>query len=495
MATGASADLCLLLEGTYPYVSGGVSAWVHQILLGFPQTKFNLLHIAPYPDAYGKQRYTVPDNVGVLGEIFCHSKKPDAKPPPVPKRPKKTTAKDSRLLRGLRRLHLESTVDDQLLEDLGARDVSPQDFLHGAESFDLICDLYDQMAAGASFVDVFWHLRAMHVPILRLLNADIPEGRLFHAVSTGYAGLVGAVASVRTDTPLLLTEHGLYAREREMELARADWIDDGHSHGERVLSPVRAMWTNFFGAMSRIAYYRSEKIVTLSGVNLNKQVADGADPDKCSIIPNGVDVAAYGAAKDAAPERESEILRLGFVGRVVPIKDVMTLIRAMRMALHRVKVELWVIGPTNEDPTYAKRCEKLADRLGVSDSIDFMGPQSVLELYPQLDALILTSISEGQPLVMLEGYAAEVPAIATDVGACREMIEGRPGEDADLGPSGLVTRVANPEQTADAIVQLAMHPEMRKRMGRAARERVNRYYQLSSVVAQYGELYQQMVKP
>ena len=151
--------------------------------------------------------------------------------------------------------------------------------------------------------------------------------------------------------------------------------------------------------------------------------------------------------------------------RQVPIKDVLTLIRACGLACAQTDLELWIVGPENEDPTYAARCHALVDSLALGDHIKFLGPRSVAEIYPQLDALVLTSLSEGQPLVMLEAYAAGVPVIATDVGACRELIEGGDPADHALGPSGIVTRVASPNETAAAMVQLASHPELRATMG------------------------------
>ena len=67
--------------------------------------------------------------------------------------------------------------------------------------------------------------------------------------------------------------------------------------------------------------------------------------------------------------------------------------------------------------------------------------------------------------------------IATDVGACREMIEGRSDEDRRLGPSGIVTRVAAPKETAAALVRLARDVRLRRRMGAAGHQRVTAYYQ------------------
>ena len=105
---------------------------------------------------------------------------------------------------------------------------------------------------------------------------------------------------------------------------------------------------------------------------------------------------------------------------------------------------------------------------------------------------MLTSFSEGQPLVILEAYARGVPVIATDVGACREMIEGRDAADRAIGPSGFVTRVAAPKETAAALVRLARDPQLRRRLGAAGCRRVAAYYQRRDMLAAYRALYASM---
>ena len=67
----ARADVALILEGTYPYVAGGVSTWVDQILHAYPNRRFALIHIGPHPGAYGEPRYAIPGNVAMLTEIHC----------------------------------------------------------------------------------------------------------------------------------------------------------------------------------------------------------------------------------------------------------------------------------------------------------------------------------------------------------------------------------------------------------------------------------------
>ena len=105
-----------------------------------------------------------------------------------------------------------------------------------------------------------------------------------------------------------------------------------------------------------------------------------------------------------------------------------------------------MIGPSDEDPGYAARCRQLVARLGRTSNIRFVGPHAARRRSTATwIVVVLTSFSEGQPLVILEAYAWGVPVVATDVGACREMIEGRGEEDRRIGPSGFVTRVAAPQ--------------------------------------------------
>jgi glycosyltransferase involved in cell wall biosynthesis len=83
--------------------------------------------------------------------------------------------------------------------------------------------------------------------------------------------------------------------------------------------------------------------------------------------------------------------------------------------------------------------------------------------------------------------------ISTDVGACRELLEGRGGEDRALGPSGLVTGLANPAATAEAILTLARDPGLREEMANAGRARVRKFYDESDLVRRYRDLYRRLI--
>jgi len=65
------ADVCLLVEGTYPFVAGGVSSWVHDIIQGHPNLTFAVLNVGSYPDSVVEPRYKLPPNVTGLHRVFC----------------------------------------------------------------------------------------------------------------------------------------------------------------------------------------------------------------------------------------------------------------------------------------------------------------------------------------------------------------------------------------------------------------------------------------
>ena len=149
---------------------------------------------------------------------------------------------------------------------------------------------------------------------------------------------------------------------------------------------------------------------------------------------------------------------------------------------------LWIMGPTDEDKEYAQECYELAEQQGVQ-GIFFTGRVDIREYLGRMDFTILTSISEGQPLTILESYAAHKPVIATDVGNCRELIYG----DGDgCGTAGILTHIMNVAEIANAIVELATSPAKRLEMGECGYQRVMQGYQLHQMKEQYVELYKRI---
>ncbi|MDP3638149.1 MAG: GT4 family glycosyltransferase PelF, partial [Azonexus sp.] len=182
---------------------------------------------------------------------------------------------------------------------------------------------------------------------------------------------------------------------------------------------------------------------------------------------------------------------LCLIGRVVPIKDIKTFIRAMRRVVnHLPEAEGWIAGPEDEDKAYAEECHNLVRSLGLEDHVHFLGFQKVEDLMPKIGLTILSSISEALPLVILEGYAAGVPTISTDVGSCRQLIEGLSPEDKALGHSGAVVNIADPQALADAALALLGNQKAWQAASQAGIARVERYYTDELMFGHYRKVYE-----
>ena len=127
----------------------------------------------------------------------------------------------------------------------------------------------------------------------------------------------------------------------------------------------------------------------------------------------------------------------------------------------------------------------MVDNMGLRDVV-FTGRISTPDYIGRMDCLVLTSISEGQPLTILEGYAAKKPSIATDVGNCRGLIEG---ESDSFGKAGIVTHIMHAEETAQAMLEMRNHPILRRQMGENGYKRLMNGYKLADMQQTYADIY------
>ena len=483
----ASADVCLFIEGAYPYVTGGVSQWVHELVGKHKRLKFHVVCLVA--DAQScVPRYTPPPNVLSVRNLVLQSTggacPRDARAEAMMQQ---LEAPLSSLLSEGGRSALRQTM--QVLSQHHAVASVPH-LLNSPAAYALVQRMYEASMPHGSFLHYFWSWRSLMGGLVAVLLSPLPNARTYHALSTGYAGLAMARAVIGTGRPGLLTEHGIYTNERRIEIAMADWLREAT---EPTLSidqrptDLRDVWMNAFGGYARAAYQCADRIVTLFEGNQSLQERDGAMRTRMMVVPNGVDVKRFRAvAKDSAPRRPTVAL----IGRVVPIKDIKTFIRAADVLRTLVPdVRVWVVGPQDEDPAYFQACVDMVAYLGLQQTFEFRGALDTEAVLPHIDVLALTSLSEAQPLVMLEAGAAGIACVATDVGACREIIHGRAGEYPALSTGGIVTPLVNPRATAQAIAQLLRDDVLRARCGRVMRERVRRYYNQKLVHRTYRQIY------
>ncbi|EUC19037.1 GT4 family glycosyltransferase PelF [Paraburkholderia hospita] len=490
-----SADIALLLEGTFPYVSGGVSSWVNQVIRAFPEYSFALCFLGSRPQDYPKMQYALPDNVVHLENHYLY----DFAPPPLVNKQRGDASAFMRsahlhdALRNPAMRHAAGRMLKDMLNDLRPGGALGEDaFLYSKEAWHYLTDQYRQFCTDPSFVDYFWTVRIMHKPLWQLakIAEGLPRVKMFHTVSTGYAGFLGALARYRHARPLLVSEHGIYTKERKIDLFQSEWIRDNRSIFERDVSQIgyfRDLWVRFFETLGHVCYDAAEDIIALYEGNRRRQIIDGAPEAKTANIPNGVNLPKLAPLRAQRAAGVPKTLCL--IGRVVPIKDIKTFIRAMLTVVRRMPdAEAWIAGPENEDPSYAAECHALVESLGLNDKVKFLGFQKIDELLPKCGVLVLSSISEALPLVVLEGFAAGVPSVTTDVGSCRQLIYGLDGDDAALGAAGRVVQIADPRALAEAALDLLDEDNWHAAQ-QAGIARVERYYTQDQMVGSYRDLY------
>jgi polysaccharide biosynthesis protein PelF len=492
------ADIALLLEGTFPYVSGGVSSWVNQIIRAFPEVRFAIVFLGSRREDYGDMKYALPENVVHLETHYLYDfAVRDVKPEPRQgHRP--AFARSEALHEGFRNERGAGEACAAfagIIHDLMPGGLLPEeDFLHSEESWRIISERYRRDCSDPSFVDYFWTVRIMHAPIWKLARIahDLIPVRAYHTVSTGYAGLLGAMLHRTRHRPLILSEHGIYTKERKIDLFKSEWIRDNRNVFQRdptELSYFRQLWIRFFEWVGRLCYDAADPIIALYENNRLRQVADGAPAERTFNVPNGISLKRFAPLRALRPAVPPPVLCL--IGRVVPIKDVKTFIRAMRRVVNQMpEAEGWIAGPEDEDPAYAEDCHNLVASLGLEGKVKFLGFQKVEDLMPKIGLTVLSSISEALPLVILEGYAAGVPTISTDVGSCRQLIEGLDDEDRALGTSGAVVNIADPQALADAAITLLGDTPAWQAASAAGIARVERYYTDDRMFDAYRRVYE-----
>lgn len=495
------ADVALLLEGTFPYVKGGVSSWVNQIIRGFPEYRFAIIFLGSRAEDYGDMEYELPDNVVHLELHYLYN--PEVGPPI------QTRQGDPKTFELLTNMHQyfrnplancqHAGLFRQIVPEMGYNGkASLEQFLYSHESWEYIKAQYLKNCTDPSFVDYFWSIRSMHTPVWilsRIAENFIPV-KVYHTVSTGYAGFLGALLKVKNGKPLILSEHGIYTKERKIDLFSAQWIKDNRNlfqHNPTEVSYFRQLWIRFFQAIGKQCYDQADHIVALFETNRLRQVEDGAPSERTSNIPNGIDVARFSALRSLRPAKTPQVMCL--IGRVVPIKDIKTFVRAMRTVVNRLpEAEGWIAGPEDEDPSYVEECRQLVNALGLNDNVKFLGFQKLTELLPKIGLGVLSSVSEGLPLVILEGFAAGVPAVSTDVGSCKQLIFGLDEADQALGAAGDIVGIADPHALAYACLKLLTNQEAWQAASTAAIKRVETYYTQAQMFGSYRKIYEQAMQ-
>ncbi|MEU4041042.1 GT4 family glycosyltransferase PelF [Streptomyces antibioticus] len=458
----------LLTEGTYPHSHGGVSVWCDQLVQGMPDLDFDVIAVT----GTGREPvvWDLPAQVGEVRSVPMWGAPPEGRTPKGRALARLAAAYEE-FLTALLDPRAESGFPPALYAlARAAADGTLSPFLRGDRAITLLTSVWNRPGLAVREARPTVHdaltATALLEHALRPLAAPPPRTGVAHAVSGGVAVLPGLAALDRHGVPLLLTEHGVYLRERYLGYRTAPYR-----------WPVKAVILGFFRLLAEESYRRAALITPGNRYNRLWEEEGGADPGSIRTVYNGVDPAAF---PPAGPEPGA--LTLSWAGRVDPIKDLETLIRAfalVRAQLPDSRLRLFGGTPRGGE-AYRERCEALAAELGHADAVTFEGRvDDIKDAYAAGNVVMLSSISEGFPFTLIEAMSCGRATVSTDVGGVREAV----------GDTGLVVPPRDPEAMAAAALELLGDPARRRAMGEAARLRVIEQFTLRQTIDTFRSIY------
>ena len=379
--------VCMILEGCYPYVYGGVSSWTHQYIQAMPDIEFVLWCIGAKAEDRGKFKFQLPKNVSEVHEVFLD----DALQLKLNKKEKRRLRLSEEERDAMMKLFLCKNTDWKILFKMfQGKGMNPVSLLMSKEFVELLVGICRDKYPYISFVDYFYTVRSMMLPELYLLTQEVPKADIYHSTATGYSGILGSLGKWKYRKPMILTEHGIYTREREEELLRADWV----------LPYFRQQWIDLFYTFSACAYESADRVTALFSRANQVQTALGCPRDKVCAIENGIH---YERFCDISPKQENGYIDIGAVVRIAKIKDIKTMIYAFaEVKAEVVNARLHIMGDV-DDEEYFEECKLLIRQLSIPDII-FTGVVNVAEYMENIDFYLLIKFHATLRLLVQHRY-------------------------------------------------------------------------------------------
>lgn len=462
-------NIAMVTEGTYPHGFGGVSVWCDQLIRGLPGYDFGLIAIV----ATGAEQavWPLPDNVTSLVRVRLWG------PAPARAAVRKGGGLPRRLLRGFVDALLDSSAQAQpdfadalreLFEYAQVEDISAG--LASDKAVRVLSEAWrDRWSAGEQATPTLHDaITAMQLleHSLRPLSYPPAQADVAHTVANGLGILPALAAKWQHGTPMLVTEHGVYLREQYLLNRKSPYR-----------WPVKAFHLGFMRRLCSLGYSEAEMITPGNVYNRRWEERLGAEPARIRTVYNGVDPANFPALDD-----EPEQPTISWVGRIDPIKDLETLIRAFSL-VHRempaARLRMFGSPPAGRE-SYLRRCQALTEELGIGTAATFEGRiEDIKDAYDAGRIVVLSSVSEGFPYSLIEAMTCGRACVATDVGGVAEAV----------GDTGFVVPPRDPRRMAQACLTLLRDDGLRHRLGAAARTRALENFTLDAAISAFDEIY------
>jgi polysaccharide biosynthesis protein PelF len=464
----------LITEGTYPFHWGGVSTWCHLLIRDLPEVNFCVYSIVADPQVEPKLNM-LPNvvefhRIPLWGTLEVLELQQNLGMGELLQRRQTTTEAviEAEFVPAFRSFISELYLSDSNPAQLGT-------YLHAMYRFFLTYDFdtvfhsqalwncyvtamqqdFPRATLQHGYPDIEFTLQDITTGLQWLyhwlfpLAKPIPRVDIAHASTAGISTIIGVIAQREYGAAFLLSEHGIYLRERY--LAEADAANSFF---------LKLLALRFARRMTDLNYVTSEQISPCCDYNQRWELQNGAPHDRLRTIYYGADADKFYAGDKPLGEPPVVV----WVGRISPIKDLLTLLKAAGL-VHQVRpdIQFKLFGnPAPQDQPYYEECLALREKLGLEETVIFAGYASNAAIaYNEGDVVLLSSISEGFPFATLEAMLCGKAVVATAVGGLPEQIEG----------CGIVVEPRNPKEMADAVLTLMNDLELCATYGKAAREK------------------------
>ncbi len=475
-------------EGTYPYTTGGVSTWADILVHELKNIDFTLIPIQMHP--FVKLKFDIPPNViDIINVPLWGTEEPIE----YIRQIDFSTIYESKIktqeIHNIDKLssiiilildHIYRKKND--LEAVGNAIYEFYEYFHIYDYYETfreekIWEIYKKYILNhyknikediPTVFDMIEGLRYLYRFFISLLP-KLPEAEIYHSSAAAFCGLPCIIAKKKYNSKFLLTEHGVYIREQYLAASR-----------NQMPYRTKEFMMGLITLVSKLNFHFADVVSPVCNYNTRWEKKWGVNEEKIYTIYNGIDTLKF---KNLKIEKEKNRPIVTMVARIDPLKDIETFIKTAQIVSKEIPDVLFKLYGPIVDEKYYNSCKKLVDKLKIEKNFKFAGlTHSPENAYNEGDVVMLTSISEAFPFVVIEAMACEKVVVSSDVGGTKEVLEGY----------GYVVKPKDYQEFANKVIYILEHPDMAREMGMEARNFILNGFATEDMVENYSNLYKKL---
>ncbi len=479
----------VMTEGTYPYQVGGVSMWLKQLLDHLSDIHFDVDAVVSHP--WIPLEYPPLSHVSVRPVILWGHQRHDEYFPYLSHgscRQNIVVAAGEALLQWLKQLlfplntteHFLNINDLMVVYQFAQKYSLTALFRHRTiiNQFIALCQHNVPDAVSFEAISTFWsQLYHFFLP----LSLPYPTDMACYHLTVAGIGAIGPIVAAHTaDIPVVVTEHGMYLRERYLDLNTSSGTSPG---GLRYLQLL------FYLSLTKWIYANAALITSVTHFNRRWVNAIMGHSVDVRVIPNGIETEKFSPLPDISGEilrREHHPIEIVHIGRLDPLKDQETLIRAMAILREQTSrpLILHLYGKASSED-YHHRLQSLIRTFQLDNCVFLDGHTSaVSSVLQRADIAVMSSRSEGLPLGILEAMCTGIPIVSTSAGGVPDLLQA---------PYGVMVPVAHPGALAEGLRHFVnMTTAERFKCGIQGRSVALAHFSLNQMLQSYRGIYEEM---